>query len=211
VIASLVLATAAPAQLRKLRPSQHFFDYDVEGPAYLHVSRISRHRKLASIGDTLYMLDRRNRILWKWSSDGRRFTDHPIIDSTDTIYVVGGDLMWVAIDARTGQPIWNTTTNGRASYWQIGLYKKDMYFVATNMSGYRDSLRDKAIEDDFTLCRGNDVLWETHIPANSRIKVLDNRVFVVFKQGRRIVRWPLRIPSHFGKPIRHVSFGHAQP
>jgi len=187
-----------------MRPSSQYWDYAEPHPT-LHISRLSRNRKLASVGDTLYLLDRRNRIIWKWTADGPPFTDNPIIDSKGTIYVLGYDLLWAAIDSVTGQQKWRSTANGRGVFSQIKLYRHDMYMVVTDMEGYRDSLRDKTIEDDLSLCRGNDILWETHIPSNSRLKVLGNRVFIVYKQRGKVVRRPVIIPRRFGKPIGLVD------
>ncbi|HVS81600.1 MAG TPA: hypothetical protein VHE60_07680 [Pyrinomonadaceae bacterium] len=166
---------------------------------------MSRNRKLTSVGDTLYMFDERNRIVWKWTSDGPPFTDNPIIDSTGTIYVLGYDLLWAAIDSATGHEKWRSTASGRALFSQIKLYRREMYLVVTDMEGYRDSLRDRRIENNLSLCRGNSLLWETHIPANSRVEVTGNRVLVVFTQNKRAVRRRIIIPHRFGKPIGRVS------
>ncbi len=204
ILTAIVLGTPCPAQSGKLRPSQHYVDYG-DGPPNLHVSRISRNRKLASIGDTLFMLDRRDRIIWKWTSEGQAFTDLPIIDSTGTIYIIGYDLLWAGIDSATGKQKWRSTAVGRALFSQIKRYRQAMYLVVTNMEGYRDSLRDMTIEDEVSLCKGNDVLWKSDIPANSRLRVVGNRVFVVFKQNKRLVRWPINIPNHLRKPIGIVD------
>jgi outer membrane protein assembly factor BamB len=212
IIASALSCVSSFSQSKQiaLRPSAHYWKSAGPRPS-VHVSRLSARRKLVSIGDTLYMLDARNRIAWKWTSDGPPFTDFPIIDSTGSIYVVGYDLVWVAIDAGTGQEKWKREGNGRGFYSQIKLYRKDMYAVVTNMSGYRDSLSDKTIEDSLSLCKGNDVMWQSSIPANSRISVSGNKVFVVFRQRNRIVKWPLRIPARFRQPIGRVSGWYPHP
>jgi outer membrane protein assembly factor BamB len=163
------------------------------------------------MGDSLYMLNRRNRIVWQWTSGGAPLTDVPVVDSTQTIYVIGYDLVWVAIDAKNGQEKWKREGNGRGLYSQIKLYRKDMYAVVTNMSGYRDSLSDKTIEDSLSLCKGNDVMWQSSIPANSRIIVSGKKVFVVFRQRNRIVKWPLRIPASFRQPIGKASGWYPHP
>jgi hypothetical protein len=151
------------------------------------------------------MLDKRNRIVWKWTSDGQEFTDLPIVDTTGAIYVIGSDLLWAAINSSTGKEKWRGTMNGRALFSQIRLYRRTTYLVVTNMGGYRDSLRDKEIEDRLSLCRGNAVLWETHIPSDSKIVVMGNRVFIVYGRRKQMVRLPITIPRTFGKPIGKVS------
>lgn len=131
--------------------------------------------------------------------------DLPIIDSKGTIYVIGMDLIWAALDSTTGREKWRGTANGRAAYWQIKLYRDDMYLVVINMEGYRDSLHDKTIEDKLRLCKGNTILWERRIPADVRIQVRGKKAFVVFKRKSSLVKRMVVIPRHFGKPIGKVS------
>jgi hypothetical protein len=207
LITSLLLSSASSSpQSRQatLRPSAKCWHH-VEQIGKVHVSRVARNRMLASIGDTLYMLDSQGRLVWKWSSEGPPFTDFPVIDSTGTIYVIGYDLLWTAIDSATGKEKWSGTANGRAGYSQIRLYRRDMYVVVTGMWGYRNSLGDKTIEDRLSLCKGNSILWTTNIPANARIAVSGNKVFVVYKQNKHTVRRPVGVPNHFAKPIGKVS------
>src|SRR5258705_2776443 len=143
LIASLSLVTSAWPQSKqpKLRTSTKYWDY-VDPHPIVHVSRLSRNRTLASVGDTLFMLNTRNRIIWTWTSKGPPLTDLPIVDSTGTIYVLGYDLLWAAIDSDTGREKWRGTANGRALYSQINLFQKDTYLVVTDMSAYRESLHD---------------------------------------------------------------------
>src|SRR5260370_8792564 len=211
ILTSLMVGTPClvESKLLKIRPSKNYWDH--AKPAKLHIAQLSQSRKLASVGDSLYMLNRRNRIVWQWTSGGAPLTDVPVIDSTQTIYVIGFDLVWVAIDANTGHEKWKRDGNGRGVYSQIKLYRKDMYAVVTAMLGYRDSLRDQTIEDYLSLCKGNDVMWQSSIPANSRISVSGNQVFVVFRQRNRIVKWPLWIPARFRQPIVRVSGWGTQP
>jgi hypothetical protein len=151
------------------------------------------------------MLDARNRILWTWSSQGPALTDLPVVDSTGTIYAIGYDLTWVALDAKNGREVWRRTANGRAVYSQIGLYEGDMYFVVTDMEGYRDSLSDRKIKDVLSICRGNSILWETHIRAGSRIKINGNKVIAVLNQKGHILRKLIATPHKFGAPIGKLS------
>jgi hypothetical protein len=209
IIILIALETSPLAQSRfpKLHPSRDYWDYvDEDGRrASVQISRLSQNRKLATVGDTLYMLDARNRIVWRWSSDGPPLTDLPIIDSTGTIYVIGYDLLWAAIDSVTGQEKWRGTANGRALYSQLKLYKNGTYLVVTNMEGYRESLSDRSIEDNLRLCRGNAILWETHIPAGAKIQVKGGKVFMLIRRNRHTLRQQVSIPDHFGNPIGKIS------
>lgn len=80
-----------------------------------------------------------------------------------------------------------------------------MYLVVADMEGYRESLSDKTIEDHLTLCRGNAILWDTHIPASARIKVQGNKVYALIRRKNRATIREIAIPRSFGKPIGKVS------
>lgn len=208
VILLVHAASLAQSERPKLQPSKNYWGYWGGGSRLpkVHLIPVSGNRRLASVGDTLYMLDNRQRLLWKWSApNGEPFTDLPIMDSAGNIYVVGGDLMWVAIDSETGHQKWRGTANGRAVFSQIKLYRRNMYLVVTDMEGYRDSLNDKTIEDGLSLCRGNSILWKSHIPTGARIQVRKDQVFIIIRRKNGIVRRAVRVPRHFGKPIGRVS------
>jgi hypothetical protein len=187
-----------------LRPSEKYWDQSARRVP-VRLTRLSRGRKLATAGDTLYMLDAQNRVVWTWSTQGPPLTDLPIVDSQATIYVIGFDLIWAALDAATGKEKWRGTANGRAVYTQLRLYKDDLYLVVTDMEGYRVNLSDRTIQDNLTLCRGNDILWETSIPAGTRIKVQNGRVFALVRRKNRMVRREIVIPHKLGAPIGKVS------
>jgi outer membrane protein assembly factor BamB len=207
LITSLLLTNSSLAQAdyAKLRPSSDYWGRDAKHVP-VKFSRVSRNRKLATVGDTLYMLDARNQIVWTWSAGGPPLTDLPVIDSKGTIYVIGYDLLWAALDSATGEVKWQGTANGRAVYSQIELYRGDMYLVVTDMEGYRaNAYPGEVIKDKLTLCRGNSILWETEIPAGARVQVRGDKVFVVTKRKNRIVRREVAIPRHFDKPIGKVS------
>lgn len=202
----LLMATPAIAQsdYTKLRPSSDYSDRDVNHTP-VKISRLSQNRKLASVGDTLYMLDARNRIVWSWTSGGAPLTALPIIDSNGTMYVIGYDLLWAALDSATGKEKWRGTANGRAVYSQMKLYKRNKYLVVTDMEGYRDILSDKTIKDYLTLCKGNAILWETRIPVGAKVRVQGNSVIAYVRRKHRITKREIQIPRSFGKPIGKVS------
>lgn len=205
----LLLATLTLAQSDRpqFRPSKNYWGYWSGSPRpKVHLLPVSENRRLVSVGDTLYMLDNRHRVLWTWSApNGEPFTDRPVMDAAGNIYVIGGDLMWAAIDSATGHQKWRGTANGRATFSQIKLYRRNMYLVVTDMEGYRDSHNDKTIEDGLSLCRGNSILWTSHIPAGARIRVRKDQVFIALRRKNGVVRRAVRVPRHFGKPIGRVS------
>jgi hypothetical protein len=188
------LPSFAKSKPPKLRPSSKYWD-EFEPHPKVHLLQLSRHRTLASVGDTLYMLDNHRQIIWTWTSDGPPFTDLPIVDSTRTIYVLGYDLLWAAIDSSNGEEKWRSTANGRATYSQIRLYRRDMYLVVTDMTAYKDTF-NLPINNHVTLCKGNSIFWYSEIPARAKIEVSGKRVFIVYKRRSQLVRKPLNIPSH---------------
>lgn len=204
VLLSLSLTSSADSSGKQLQESSNCWNRNRQHFA-VHMTRVSHNRKLASVGDTIYVLDARNRILWTWSSQGPPLTDHPIVDSRGTVYAIGFDLIWIALDATTGKLKWRSTANGRAVYSQIGWYKHDLYYVVTSMEGYRDSLSDSTLKDRLSLCRGNSILWETGIPPGSRIEIQGSKVIAVLKRKRRSLRNLVMVPHRFGAPIGKVS------
>lgn len=186
----------------KLSPSADYEDKD----ASVHITRLSENRKLATVGDTLYMLNAKNNIIWKWTTDGLSFTDIPIIDSQGIIYAIAQDLTWVALDSKTGEKLWQGTANGSASYSQIKLYKEDMYLVVVDMTGYRIKVPyDANIKDQLTLAKGNSIFWATEIPAGAKIQIRKGNVYAVFKQKGKTIFQRIKIPNHFDKPIGKVD------
>jgi hypothetical protein len=205
----LLLATPSIAQSRrlKLRPSKDYWTWAGFPPRPKpDLLWVPGHRRLASVGDTLYMLNSRDRILWTWSAEGGvPFTDIPIMDSGGTIYVIGYDLLWAAIDSETGRLKGRGTANGRATFSQIKLYRRNMYLVVTDMSGYRDSLRDTKIKDQLTLCSGNSILWNSDIPAGAELQVRNDQIFLVVRRKHRVIRQVIRVPDRFEEPIGRVG------
>lgn len=203
-ISSLSQSTKTDPLYAKLRPSSNYWDRDARHVP-VRISRLSRNRKLAAVGDTLYMLDAQNQIVWTWSAQGPRLTDLPVMDSKRTIYVIGDDLLWVALDSATGKEKWRGSANGRASYTQIKLYQKDMYLVVTYMMAYRENGGDKTLQDQLTLCRGNDILWNTYIPPDATIRVQGANVWAINKRKNRTIKRKIVIPRHLGRSIGKVS------
>jgi len=207
LIGLLVLVTTAPAQLGNLQPSNKYWEFwaEVEGgkPSVFRVA-LPRQKTLVAVGDTLYLLNKKNRILWKWIT-ASPIWDAPVVDSDGTIYVVGADMLWAAVDSETGKQKWYSTVNGRGAFTQIKLYRKDMYLVVTDMWGYRDNLHDPAIKDSLSLCKRNAVLWDIEIPARTKLHVFGDTIFLTYKRHGHTVRRRISVPSALGKPISRIS------
>jgi hypothetical protein len=204
-VAFVIAPITAQTKHLRLRPSKNYWDW-AGGRAHVHYISLSNGRRLAAVGDTLYMLNRHDRILWRWDSGGPPLNDLPFIDSRGIIYAIGMDLLWVAIDSANGREKWRGTANGRATYWQIVPYRHDMYFVVTNMEAYRSPpIHGVAVNDELTLCRGNSILWTTEIPAAATLRVNGSKVFLTLKRRRRTITRNVTVPAKLDKPIGRVS------
>jgi outer membrane protein assembly factor BamB len=148
---------------------------------------ISPDRLLVTACNTLYMLNGRKEVIWKWTTKGAAFTDQPVIDSTGTIYAIACDLIWVALDSETGQLKWRQGANGRATYTQIKPYKDDQYLIVVNMGGYRDMSPSFHDEDTLFLCKGTQVIWEKDFPADATLQVWEKRILAVTYKDSRLV------------------------
>lgn len=199
-----------PLRRSDLRPSPGFWDKDSE-PVRVQISRIDKNRRLAAAGDTLYMLDNENRLIWTWTTNGPPLSDFPIIDSRGSLYVIAFDLIFVSLDSESGIQRWSGTACGRALYSQIESYRNDMYFVVTDMSGYRDDFSSgvsSETKDMLTLFNGNQMLWNTEIPIGAKLRIRNGRVFIAFKRNGRSVVRELKPPTHFeGEVVTIDEFG----
>jgi len=140
---------------------------------------VSPDRILVTSCNSLYMLDSRKRVVWKWAtSGGAAITDQPVIDSTGTIYVIALDLIWVALDASTGELKWRKDSNGRATYSQIKPYQDDQYLVVINMEGYREA-HGMDEPDRLVLCKGRKEIWIKDFPANATLQVWGDRILAI--------------------------------
>jgi hypothetical protein len=200
-----VSTTAAQTKHPRFHPSKEYWDWaDNTRRTPIHYTHLSKGRRLVDVGDTLYMLNRRNRILWVWDTGGAPLNSPPFVDSSGTIYVTGADLMWVAIDSKTGDTKWSGTANGRASYSPIVPFKKDTYFVVTYMGAYRRTSKE-IVNNNVTLCRGNSILWTSDIPPDARLRVRDGEVFLATRRNHRTTLKRLALPDKLDKPIGRVS------
>jgi outer membrane protein assembly factor BamB len=141
---------------------------------------ISSDRLLVTVCNTLYMLDSKKNVIWKWSTTAASIVDQPVIDSTGTIYVIALDMIWVALDAATGKEKWNLNGNiGRTVNSQIKAYKDNLYLVVVDMGGYRNSPSDDSPKDKLSLCKGKEIIWTKDFPAGAVLQVWGDRILAV--------------------------------
>lgn len=154
---------------------------------------VSSDRLLVAVCNTIYMLDSKSNVLWKWSTNAASIIDQPVIDSNGTIYVIALDMIWVALDAATGKEKWNRNgVVGRTQASQIKAYKDDMYLVVWDMSGVRNGPSDNSIKDELLLCKGREIVWKKEFPVDAVLKVWGDKILAVnySKDGVKIAEIP---------------------
>ncbi len=148
--------------------------------------KVSDNRLLVTVCDSLYMLDSSGEVIWYWSSGGASITAQPVIDATGTIYVVGLDFMWLALDAETGLMTWNhSDCCSKAMYTQMKAYKDDQYLVVVDYSGYRDLPLN--IKDAVVLCRGKEIIASSDFPTGARLEVWSDKILAVSYQIEGVI------------------------
>jgi|SRR6185295_12373592 len=150
-------------------------------------------RLLVTARDTLYMLNSRKQILWKYYV-GAPVVDKLILDSSGIIHGIAMDGIEFAVDL-DGNRRWAHCVNGRANYSQIALYDGDQYLVVIDYSGYRESLSDNTLADVVALCRGGETIWSQEFPRNAELCVWSSRIFAVAQTRKRTTLIELRPPA----------------
>jgi len=147
---------------------------------------ISPDRILVTSCNSLYMLDSKKHVVWKWATSGPAIADQPVIDSTGTVYVIAYDGIRVALDAFSGEQKWGERLNGRANYSQIKPYRDDKYLVVINLEGYREAVSSKTdLPDELLLYKGQDEIWTKAFPANATLQVWGHRILAITSEKGR--------------------------
>jgi outer membrane protein assembly factor BamB len=147
---------------------------------------ISPDRILVTGCNSLYMLDSKRQVVWKWATSGPAIADQPVIDSTGTIYVIADDGIRVALDAISGELKWGERLNRRANYSQIKPYRDDQYLMVINLEGYREQVSPKGdLPDELLLCKGQDEIWRKDFPANATLEVWGDRILAITSEKGR--------------------------
>lgn len=153
----------------------------------------SHGRLLVTARDTLYMLNSRKQVLWKYYA-GAPVVDKLILDSSGMIHGIAMDGIEFAVDL-DGKRRWAHGMNGRANYAQIALYGGDQYLLVVDYSGYRESLSDNTLADRVSLCRGDETIWTQDFPRNAELCVWSGRIFAVTQTRKRTTLMELRPPA----------------
>jgi hypothetical protein len=147
VLALFVVSTLAPAQST---PQRHFGPeltftpekHDNWPDERIRPVALPDGRLLLSRFGTVYMLDASGKQLWKYVIDGETLTSEPAYNAeTNEIGVVGYDLLFVRLDAATGEEKWRAKTVGGGVFISVAAYGRG-FLVVVDMTAYREKAKE---------------------------------------------------------------------
>ena len=153
---------------------------------------LSDGRLLAGLGDTLYMLDQRKHVEWKYKPSWILW-DFTVVESTGLVYGAAGDGIMFILDGSTGKRLYGHFQNGKADHLQVVPFGEDMCLITNSMAGYRDALDEwtlgkiNMIETDrITAWRGTEALWSMDFPPDADLVVRGDKIYAVTKTDKSI-------------------------
>ena len=158
-------------------------DKDYTPPAVDPVA-VSSNRLLIPVGDTLYMLDDKNQIVWDYSVEPNNIFD-VTVDSKGIIYMAVSDGLLIALNV-SGEKVWGNFMNGSANYDQLERYR-DGVLTVISMEAYR-AFKGSNSEDILMFWKNNEVEWQKEFPRNAELHVLGDKILAIkgIKEGKEI-------------------------
>ena len=143
----------------------------------------SSNRLLVPVGDTLYMLDDKNRSVWGYSVEPNIIFD-VAVDSKGIIYMAVSDGLLIALNA-SGEKVWGNFMNGSANYTQVEGYN-DGFLAVVDMEGYR--AKGSNSEDRLEFWKDKRVEWSKEFPRGAKLQVWGNKILAMkeIKEGQEI-------------------------
>lgn len=136
---------------------------------------------LVNLEDTLYRLDRRSQIVWKYK-EAQPIMDFSHVESTSLIYGTAGDNVMFILDATSGKKQHRDSRNGSAAYGVAQNYGSDMCLVTDYFEVYREKARNvPPMNDGITCWRGEKALWHQEFPPDAQLVVNGNKILAVTK------------------------------
>lgn len=144
---------------------------------------ISSNRLLIPVGDTLYMLNENNQVVWEYSVEPNIIFD-VAIDTQGMIYMAVSDGLLVELNA-SGEKIWGHFMNGSANYMQVRSYNNGLLTVVS-MEGYR--AKGSNSEDLLEFWRDKKVVWRKEFPRGAKLNIWGNKILAMkqIKEGQEI-------------------------
>lgn len=143
---------------------------------------------LVDLGDTLYRLDKRLHVQWRFHTAQIIF-DYAYVKQTNLVYGTAGDNVMFVLDAATGKELTGETRNGSAWYGVAEKYGDDMCLVTDYFRWYRE--RDwktnmEPMKDGVSCWRGTQKLWHLDLPPDGKLAISGNRILAVTKSKKAI-------------------------
>ncbi len=102
---------------------------------------LSDGRLLCGLGDTLYMLNSKRRVEWKYVPSSF-VMDFALVESTGLVYGTAADNVMFILDASNGKHLYSNGRNGQAAYGQTVPFGKDLCLITDSLVGYREALEE---------------------------------------------------------------------
>ncbi len=139
---------------------------------------------LVPVGDTLYMLDSSNRVMWRYSFDPNIIRD-VMVDPKGDIYVTSSEALILVLNS-SGKEVWRTgMSSGSAWYTQIKSYDGG-FLVIVDMEGYRK--KGSTSEDIVQFWKDRKLAWSKDFPRGAKLQLMGNRILAIAttKEGREV-------------------------
>ena len=159
---------------------------------------------LVGLNDTLYRLDARRRIVWKYH-ESQILIDFTFIPATGLIYGTAGDGVMFILNASTGAKLLHNFYNGRAAYGVVQAFGDDQCLITSDFSGYRENWTDLDLEtakgvrtwkDEISAWRGTKRLWSRPFPPDAELVVDTGRIFAVTKTKSAVYFKEIAVPKN---------------
>ena|ERR1700730_6506989 len=145
---------------------------------------MSSDRLLVPVGDTIYMLDSDNRIVWDYSFEPDIIRD-VMVDPKEDIYITASEALILVLNS-SGKEIWRTGMgNGSAWYTQIKSYGEG-FLVIVDMQAYRE--KGSKSEDILEFWKDRKQQWSKPFPRGAKLQIAGTRILAIAttKEGREI-------------------------
>src|SRR5579864_8071402 len=136
-------------------------------------------RMLVSVADSVYMLDASGKQLWKY--EHQTLAAEPAFNAArNEIAVVMYDLVFVRLDATTGEVKWTAPSVGRAAFRGVSAYENG-FLIVVDMSGYRNKLSPK-VSDRLEYWGDSDKdFWYIDFPQRAELLVDGKKLYALFR------------------------------
>jgi hypothetical protein len=156
--------------------------------------RISPSRLLVTIGDTLFMLNDKQQIIWKWDAgNGEDIMAQPFVDSRGNIFGIADDGLIFSLDLN-GKLRWSHQAMGANFFTQLKSYRNDQFIVVLDTSAYRARRGYKA-GNSLSLYKDEDVIASVDFPGGAELQVRGNHVYAILKTKRGVKSKEIKFPA----------------